>query len=188
VRSKRGVDGPTGPFALLGVVLALAATSLLGSAPAASAETYREAVEGTTGVSHFWPMGEASGSSFTDVVGSANAETSGGVTLDEPGGLVGDSSTSALFNGSSGAAHAEVDLSGTHELTVEFWMKWSSFAEDDHLALEFTPNFNEYPGGFLVDPDASPGTDFAVSIGEGGSRNRSTSNGRARGRGTTTRS
>ncbi len=171
VRSEGGVDRPTGPFALLGVVLALAATSLLGMAPAASAETYREAVEGTTGVSHFWPMGEASGSLFSDVVGSASAETSGGVTLGAPGGLVGDSSTSALFNGSSGAAHAEVDLSGTHELTVEFWMKWSSFAEDDHLALEFTPNFNEYAGGFLVDPDASPGTDFAVSIGEGGSRN-----------------
>jgi hypothetical protein len=161
-----------GPFGLLGVVLALAASSLLGMAPAAaSAETYREAVEGTTGVSHFWPMGEASGSSFEDAVGSANAEVVGGVTLGEPGGLVGDSSTSVLFNGSSGAARASVNLSGTHELTVEFWMKWSAFAEDDHLALEFTSDFNEYAGGFLVDPDASPGTDFAVSIGEGGSRN-----------------
>ena len=171
MRGEISVDGRTGPFALLGVVLALAATSLLGMAPAASGETYREAIEGTTGVSHFWPMGEASGSSFADVVGGASAETSGGVTLGEPGGLAEGSATSALFNGSSGAAHAEVDLSGTHELTVEFWMKWSSFAEDDHLALEFTPNFNEYAGGFLVDPDASPGTDFAVSIGEGGSRN-----------------
>jgi hypothetical protein len=170
-RSENALGRSTGPFALLGLVLALAATSLLGAVPSASAETYREAVEGTTGVSHFWPMGEASGSSFTDVVGGANAETSGGVTLGEPGGLAEGSATSALFNGSSGAAHAEVDLSGTHELTVEFWMKWNSFAEDDHLALEFTPNFNEYAGGFLVDPDASPGTDFAVSIGDGGARN-----------------
>jgi hypothetical protein len=39
-------------------------------------------------------------------------------------------------------------------------MKWGAFAEDDHLALEFTPNFNEYPGGFLVDPDATPESDF----------------------------
>jgi hypothetical protein len=172
--SGEGAGGACpGPFALLGVVLALVASSLLGMAPAAaSAETYREAVEDTTGVSHFWPMGEAGGAtSFADAVGSANAEVVGGVTLGEPGGLVGDSSTSALFNGSSGAAWASVNLSGTHELTVEFWMKWSAFAEDDHLALEFTPDFNEYAGGFLVDPDASPGTDFAVSIGEGGSRN-----------------
>ena len=171
VCSESVPGAPAGPFALMGVVLALAASSLLGMAPAASAETYREAVEGTTGVSHFWPMGEASGSSFADVVGGANAEASGGVTLGEPGGLAEGTATSALFNGSSGAARASVNLSGAHELTVEFWMKWSAFAEDDHLALEFTPNFNDYAGGFLVDPDASPGTDFAVSIGEGGSRN-----------------
>ncbi len=165
------MHGSSGPFALLGVVLALAASSLLGAAPAASAETYREAVEGTAGVSHFWPMGEASGSSFADVVGGANAAVAGGVTLGEPGGLVGDASTSALFDGSSGAAQANVDLSGTHELTVEFWMKWSAYGSDDHLALEFTPNFNDYEGGFLVDPDATPGSDFAVSIGLGPSSN-----------------
>ena len=77
-----------GPFALLGVVLALAASSLLGMAPgAASAESYEEAVEGTSGLAHFWPMGEASGSSFADAAGGANAEVSGGVTLGEPGGL-----------------------------------------------------------------------------------------------------
>ncbi len=132
---------------------------------------YEQAVEETPDVAHFWPMDESSGASFADVLDGANASLTGGVSLGEPGGLVGDSSTSAAFNGSSGAAHAAVNLSGTHELTVEFWMKWSSFAEDDRLALEFTPNFNEYTGGFLVDPDASPGTDFAVSIGEGGSRN-----------------
>ena len=50
-------------------------------------------------------------------------------------------------------------------------MKWTPTPTDDHLALEFTPNFNEYAGGFLVDPDAHPGADFAVSIGEGSSRN-----------------
>ncbi|HXO49322.1 MAG TPA: LamG-like jellyroll fold domain-containing protein, partial [Mycobacterium sp.] len=132
---------------------------------------YEQAVEGTTGIAHFWPMGESSGSSFADLVGGANATLEGGVTLGQTGGLVEDSSTSTLFDGSSGAAHAPIDLSGTHQLTVEFWMKWSSYGADDRLALEFTPNFNEHPGGFLVDPDATPGSDFAVSIGEGGSRN-----------------
>jgi PKD repeat protein len=150
---------------LLGVFLAMAV------APCAWGESYEQAVEGTAGLAHFWPMGEASGSSFTDSIGSSSAELSGGVTLGESGALVGDASTSASFNGSSGAAHAGVDLSGTHRLTVEFWMKWSSYASDDRLALELTPNFNEYPGGLLVDPDASPGSDFAVSIGEGASRN-----------------
>ncbi|MGA7705604.1 MAG: LamG-like jellyroll fold domain-containing protein [Solirubrobacteraceae bacterium] len=132
---------------------------------------YEQAVEDTAGIAHFWPMGESSGSAFADLVGGANATLEGGVTLGQTGGLVEDSSTSALFDGSSGAAHAPVDLSGAHQLTVEFWMKWSSYGADDRLALEFTPNFNEHPGGFLVDPDATPGSDFAVSIGNGGSRN-----------------
>ncbi len=144
---------------------------LLAGDSSASAETYAQAVEATSGLAHFWPMGESSGSSFGDVVGEASATTVGGVTLGESGGLIGDASTSALFNGSSGAASASVDLSGTHELTVEFWMKWSSFASDDRLALELTPDFNEYSGGFLVDPDATPGSDFAVAIGSGSSRN-----------------
>ena len=113
-------------------------------------------------LAHFWPMGESSGSSFADMLDGANATLTGGVTLGEPGGLVEDTSTSAAFDGSSGAAHADVDLSGTHKLTVEFWMKWSTYGSDDHLALEFTPNFNEHAGGFLVDPDATPGSDFAV--------------------------
>ncbi len=133
---------------------------------------YEQAIEGTTGLAHFWPMGETSGETFfADVFDGANAEVLGGVTLGEPGGLVGDSTTSALFNGSSGAARASVDLSGTHELTIEFWMKWSTYGSDDHLAMEFTPNFNEYNGGFLVDPDATPGSDFAASLGRGSSVN-----------------
>ena len=48
----------------VGATLALMAISLLTLAPSASAESYEEAVEGTTGISHFWPMGEVSGSSF----------------------------------------------------------------------------------------------------------------------------
>jgi PKD repeat protein len=147
------------------------AFALLVCSPGALAESYEEAVKATSGISHFWPMSESSGSSFADVVSSDDASVGSGVTLGEPGGLVGDGATSALFDGSSGSASANVNLSSTHELTVEFWMKWGSYASDDRLALEFTPNFNEYPGGFLVDPDATPGSDFAVSIGSSGSRN-----------------
>ncbi|MGH2854497.1 MAG: hypothetical protein ACRDLF_09965, partial [Solirubrobacteraceae bacterium] len=126
------IPGRRGAFALL-----LGAVLLLAGARGARAETYKHAVETTSGLAHFWPMGEGSGeTSFADIIGGANAEVLGGVTLGEPGGLIGDPSTSALFNGSSGAARASIDLSGTHELTVEFWMKWSSYGADDHLAME----------------------------------------------------
>ena len=155
-----------------GATLVLVAVSLLAGASGASAESYEEVVEGTSGIAHFWPMGEISGPSFADVVGSDNASLVGGVSLGEPGGLVGDTSTSALFDGSSGAAHAPVDLSGSEKLTVEFWMKWPVFGDNDALALEFTPNFNENAGGFLVDPNAyEDGGTFGIGVGEGASRN-----------------
>jgi PKD repeat protein len=37
--------------------------------------------------------------------------------------------------------------------------------------MELTPNFNEYPGGFLIDPDASGTEQFGVGLGQDGSRN-----------------
>ena len=41
------------------------------------------------------------------------------------------------------------------QLTLEFWLKWNAYANDDDLAFEFTPNFNDNAGGFLVDPNAA---------------------------------
>jgi PKD repeat protein len=49
-------------------------------------------------------------------------------------------------------------------------MKWNSWANDDRLAFEYTPNFNDGPGGFLVDPNSSYNA-FAVALGVGESRN-----------------
>ena len=71
------------------------------------------------------------------------------------------------FDGVDDAASAPVDLSGTHTVTVEFWLKWNAYANDDHLAMEFTDNFNENTGGFLIDPNAPQlGGSFAVGIGD----------------------
>ena len=43
---------------------------------------------------------------------------------------------------------------GPSKATVEFWLKWDGYADDDALALELTDNFNQNNGGFLVDPNA----------------------------------
>ena len=57
-------------------------------------------------------------------------------------------------------------------MTVEFWLKWNAFASDDRLAMEFTPNFNNTAGGFLIDPNAPQnGGSFGVGIGTGAGRN-----------------
>ena len=61
------------------------------------------------------------------------------------------------FDGTNDAATANLNLSGTSKVTVEFWMKWNGYANDDALAMEFTPNFNSTAGGFLIDPNAPAG-------------------------------
>jgi YD repeat-containing protein len=133
---------------------------------------YSKSVLATSGLVHYWRMGELSGTSFADSAGSSPATTSGEPTLGVPGGVPNDPDRAAEFDGSNDAAKAAIDLSGTHAVTVEFWLKWNSYANDDRLAMEFTNNFNEGPGGFLVDPNAPQfGGTFGIGIGNSASRN-----------------
>jgi PKD repeat protein len=136
-----------------------------------SVSSYPSAVEGTPGLTDFYKLGESSGPTIRDSVGSSNGTISGG-TFGVPGAVQGDSGTAIGFNGTSDSGAIPLNLSGTSQLTVEFWLKWSSYADNDSLAMEFTPNFNENSGGFLVDPNASQfGGTFGVAIGTSGTRN-----------------
>ncbi len=57
-------------------------------------------------------------------------------------------------------------------LTIEFWLKWNSFSNNDDLAFEFTSNFNNSNGGFLINPNSSTSSSrFEVALGRNGSRN-----------------
>jgi YD repeat-containing protein len=134
---------------------------------------YGDAVTDTPGLVSYWRMGEASGTTLaSSVTGGPSATTQGGVTLGVPGAVANDPNTAARFDGSDDAARGTVDLSGTSKATVEFWMKWNAYANDDDLAMEFTNNFNDNAGGFLVDPNAPQnGGTFGVGIGSGASRN-----------------
>jgi PKD repeat protein len=131
---------------------------------------YAQAVLGTTGVAHYWRFGETAGTTLLDRAGTANATAVGGVTLGVTGALTGDTDTAARFDGTNDNAVASVDLSGTSKVTVEFWLKWNAYANDDKLAMEFTSNFNLQSGGFIVDPNDVSGQ-FAVGLGVNGSRN-----------------
>jgi YD repeat-containing protein len=134
--------------------------------------TYSAAIGSTPGLVDYWRLGEQSGTTFANVAGSSPATLKGGVTLGTPGVLEGDPNTAATFDGTSGGASAAVNLSATSQLTVEFWLNWAAYANDDALALELTPNFNENEGGFLIDPNAGDlGGKFGVAIGRGESRN-----------------
>jgi len=133
---------------------------------------YSPTVLDTPGLAHYWRLDEASGTSFADSVGTSTATTSGSPTLGVTGGVPHDSDKAARFDGVDDAASAPVNLSGKSAVTVEFWLKWNAYANDDRLAMEFTGNFNEVPGGFLVDPNSPQfGGTFGVGIGSGASRN-----------------
>ncbi|MFL5833547.1 MAG: PKD domain-containing protein [Solirubrobacterales bacterium] len=136
------------------------------------AGSYTARVLATAGLINYWRLDEASGTTLADSKGTAPATLTGGPTLEAPGAIAGDSDTAVSFNGTSSAAQAALNLSTTNKLTLEFWMKWDGFANDDDLAFELTPNFNSNPGGFLVDPNApEEGGKFGVGIGSGESRN-----------------
>jgi PKD repeat protein len=133
--------------------------------------SYSSRILNTAGLVHYWRMGEGSGTSLADSAGSSSATLFGAPSLGVTGAVAGDSNTAVGFNGAD-AASANVDLSNTSQVTLEFWLKWNAYANDDSLAFELTPNFNNNPGGFLVDPNApEDGGKFAVGIGSGSSRN-----------------
>jgi Concanavalin A-like lectin/glucanases superfamily/Domain of unknown function (DUF4832) len=63
----------------------------------------------------------------------------------------------------AGRASINVDLTTTSSVGLEFWLNWYSYKNDDRLAMEFSPDYNESNGGFIVDPDA-PGGVFQVGM------------------------
>jgi Concanavalin A-like lectin/glucanases superfamily/PKD domain len=129
--------------------------------------SYSKAVSETPGLVHYWRLGETNGTTLADSAGSSTATLLGGPTLGLAGALGGNA---AGFDGVDDAASAPVNLSTTTDLTIEFWLKWNAYDNEDDLAMEMTENFNANPGGFLIDPNSSSEA-FGVAIGEGESRN-----------------
>jgi PKD repeat protein len=132
---------------------------------------YEDAVQNTPGLIDYYKLGEPAGPTIADSKGSSKGTISGG-TFGLPGAVREDTTTAIGFNGSSDSGAIPLNLSGTGKLTIEFWLKWNQYANNDALAMEFTPNFNENSGGFLVDPNAPEfGGTFGVGIGNSSDRN-----------------
>jgi PKD repeat protein len=132
---------------------------------------YEDQVLGTAGLIDYYKLGEPSGPTISDSKGSSNGTVLGG-TFGLPGAIKEDPTTAIGFNGSGDSGAIPLNLSATSKVTVEFWLKWNQYANNDALAMEFTPNFNEHSGGFLVDPNAGEfGGTFGIGIGSDSSRN-----------------
>lgn len=59
-----------------------------------------------------------------------------------------------------------VNLSYTNVVTIEFWMKWYSYSDDNDIALEFSDNYNLNSTGFAIVPNSASdgGGKFTASI------------------------
>lgn len=64
---------------------------------------------------------------------------------------------SRTFNGTSDTMSRALDLSAYTKLTIAYWLNWTTNANDDKLACEFTVNHNTTAGSFVVDQNASGG-------------------------------
>ena len=124
----------------------------------------------TPGLVGYWRLGEASGPSLADSRGVATGSASTGPRSAWPGALAGDPNTALGFDGANDSGSVPLNLSGSSKATVEFWLNWSAYDNEDDLAMELTENFNQNSGGFIVDPNPPQGS-FGVGIGIADSRN-----------------
>lgn len=109
-----------------------------------------------------WRFADSS-TTLAAAVGSNGTYTGTGVTYSQPGPpLVGDSTTSVGFDGSSGAASVALNLSAYSTITVEFWLNWTTYANDDHFLCEYGPDANGQDA-FYIDPNGSAGK-FNVTV------------------------
>ena len=101
-------------------------------------------------------------STVTGANGTNNATTSSKTATGQIGNAL-------SYNGSTDGSIAAINLSATNIATLSFWMKWTTNANDDDLAFEYTPNYNATAGGFIADWNSSSygGGKFEVGTGKG---------------------
>lgn len=107
------------------------------------------------GLVGYWSMdgGTISGTSLADLSGNG----SNGTSVGSPTLSVGRIGPALSFNGSTQAISAAINLSLTSIVSLSFWLNWTTFANNDALAFEYTNNFAS-KNGFIVDPNDSSGT------------------------------
>ena len=117
-----------------------------------------------TNLVNYWTFDSnwISGTKAYSAFGSRNT----GTTAGSPTATKGKVGQALAFNGSSQTVSSAIDLSGTAQVTVAFWMKWTTFANTDNLAMEFGSAGTYGGNGILIDPNSgSTGNDFLIDNG-----------------------
>lgn len=103
----------------------------------------------------YWRFNGSSGTLVRDIAGGHNATLTGSASGHQPGALMTPDSSSTSFNsGTSDAASAAIDLSPYSVITIECWLAWAAFANNDQLLGEYSTNYN-VNNAFIIDPNSS---------------------------------
>ena len=73
---------------------------------------------------------------------------------------------SRYFNGSSDYLNSasNINLGSWNKITVSFWLEWDAFANDNKVALEFSPDASSNTGAFNVVPDNTSTSAFLIGL------------------------
>lgn len=101
---------------------------------------------------NYWQLGADGNPSA-----GAGAVALTGATAAVPGPLLHDDLGATSFDGVDDCGQVALDLSALTAVTIEYFLKWDTNAQDDDLVMEFTPNANTNNGGFYIDQNNSGG-------------------------------
>jgi len=128
------------------VVLGLAASSIV---PVAASANYAPSIlsDSPTG---YWRLGEAPGATAATDLANHNtlSYSASGVTLGQPGAILGDANTSATFNGSTGeATEPSPPTNATTNWSVEAWVNPSNLNQAGTIVYNGISGSNGYGFG-----------------------------------------
>ena len=115
---------------------------------------------------HYWRLGDGP---------SPYAPSAGAIDLSREhvsgpdavaGALAAGDDGAAQFNGTSQSLRATaVDLSDTDTISVELWLWWDAYANNDDMVLDYGPGSPTSHGGFFIDPNStSSGGAFGIAL------------------------
>jgi hypothetical protein len=100
----------------------------------------------------WWKMDENIGSTSTYDSSGNGRTASFGASTAAPTWVTGKQGSGLKFDGTNDylSTAAAIDLSSVSTITVEFWLNWDAYADNDDLAMEFSTNYNANTDSFMV--------------------------------------
>lgn len=119
----------------------------------------------------YWRFDDnAANTTLTGNVGGVNGTMTSNTSGLTVAGALATDTNAAMQSAGVAFGTIAIDLTAQTRISVEFWLYWPSYANNDLLAFEFgTPNYaTTGQNGFAVDPNYSGASLFCMFMGGGG--------------------